>query len=313
MRKALRCYAAIRFFLIAAALSAWGLGGANAGDARAEIVATDLRFPEGTIFIGNDLYFVDYARSSVLRLVGGKTEAVWHQDGCGANGLVAVPDGLLVACFDSGLIVRISPAGATLTTIRADDHGQAFVAPNDLVADQKGGIYVSDSGIEPSRQGLLSVQRSGRARGGKRDSFCQWRRRIARWGHALRRRIRQPAKYWPSRSRQTDPCGQRAISFGFATFCPRAGVEPSRRTRSGSMCTGTSSLPYTTVVAWPSFRRPVGFLRCSTCHPSITPTLPSARMGRAFTSPRSTTTLKPPIAARSFGWPIRSCLSGASG
>ncbi len=154
MRKALRCYAAIRFFLIAAALSAWGLGGANAGDARAEIVATDLRFPEGTIFIGNDLYFVDYARSSVLRLVGGKTEAVWHQDGCGANGLVAVPDGLLVACFDSGLIVRISPAGATLTTIRADDHGQAFVAPNDLVADQKGGIYVSNSGSS-SRPGKV--------------------------------------------------------------------------------------------------------------------------------------------------------------
>jgi gluconolactonase len=146
MRKAPRFRAMIRIFLIAAALSTWSQGGANAGDVRAEIVATDLRFPEGTIFVGNDLYFVDYVRSSVLRLVGGKMETVWHQDGCGANGLVAVPDGLLVACFDGGTIIRISSPGATLTTIRADGHGQALVAPNDLAADQKGGIYVSDSG-----------------------------------------------------------------------------------------------------------------------------------------------------------------------
>jgi gluconolactonase len=146
MRKAFRCYAAIRIFLLAAALSTWGQGGATAGDVRAEIVATDLRFPEGTIFVGNELYFVDYARSSVLRLVGAKTETVWHQDGCGANGLVAVPAGLLVACFGNGTIVRISPAGATLATIRADDRGQPLVAPNDLATDQKGGIYISDSG-----------------------------------------------------------------------------------------------------------------------------------------------------------------------
>jgi gluconolactonase len=146
VRKARRSCAVIRFCLVAATLSTWGLGGAYAGDVRAEIVATDLRFPEGTIFVGNDLYFVDYARSSVLRLVGGKTETVWHQDGCGANGLVKVPGALLVACFDSGSIVRISSAGATLATIRADDRGQALVAPNDLTADQKGGIYVSDSG-----------------------------------------------------------------------------------------------------------------------------------------------------------------------
>lgn len=154
MQQALRCYAVIRIFLVAATLSTWNPCGANAGDVRAEIVATDLHFPEGTIFIGNDLYFVDYARSSVLRLVGGKTETVWHQDGCGANGLLAVPDGLLVACFDNGTIVRTSSAGATLMTIRLDDHGQALVAPNDLTADQKGGIYVSDSGSS-SRPGKV--------------------------------------------------------------------------------------------------------------------------------------------------------------
>jgi gluconolactonase len=150
----------VRIFIITATLSTWSLCRANAGDTRAEIVATDLRFPEGTIFVGNDLYFVDYVRSSVLRFVGGKTETVWHQDGCGANGLVAVPGGLWVACFDGGTIVRISPAGAILTTIRADDHGQALVAPNDLTADQKGGIYVSDSGSSSHPGKIIYLSRN---------------------------------------------------------------------------------------------------------------------------------------------------------
>ena len=124
----------------------WGQNGARADGQPAQTVVTDLQFPEGTIFIGDSLYFVDYARSSVLRLTGGKAEVVWQQPGCGANGLVAVPNGLLVACFDSGTIVGISTAGATLTTIRQDDHGKAFVAPNDLAADRNGGIYFSASG-----------------------------------------------------------------------------------------------------------------------------------------------------------------------
>jgi gluconolactonase len=132
--------------LIGAAISIGILHGARAESPRAEIAATGLLFPEGTIFVGSDLYFVDYARSDVLRLVGAKTEVVWHQDGCGANGLVAVIDGLLVACFDNGTVVHVSLGGATLTTIRQDVRGQALVAPNDLATDQKGGIYLSDSG-----------------------------------------------------------------------------------------------------------------------------------------------------------------------
>jgi hypothetical protein len=61
--------------------------------AGADIVATGFQFTEGTIFVGNTLYFVDYSASSVLRLTGNKVETVWHQNGCGANGLLQVPRG----------------------------------------------------------------------------------------------------------------------------------------------------------------------------------------------------------------------------
>jgi len=127
--------------------------------ADAEVVAKNLQFPEGTIFVGDTLYFVDYSTSDVLRLVGSpggtsgtsvtpRVETVWHQDGCGANGLVAVPDGLWVACYDSNTIVRISTDGKLLETIAQDDTGQPFLYPNDLAVDKKGGVYFTGSGSE---------------------------------------------------------------------------------------------------------------------------------------------------------------------
>jgi gluconolactonase len=151
----------IKIILVAAAVWIEGQSGARAGDSSVETVATNLQFPEGTIFIGDSLYFVDYARSNVLRLTGGRTEIVWHQTGCGANGLVAVSNGLLIACFDAGTIVRISMTGVTLNTFRRDNRGDAFESPNDLAADQKGGVYFSDSGSagHPGKVFYLSSDR----------------------------------------------------------------------------------------------------------------------------------------------------------
>jgi gluconolactonase len=138
---------ALRKVCLTALVSTVALGAALAPAADGvEVVATDLQFPEGTIFVGSTLYFVDYVSSDVLRLNGRKTEVVWHRDGCGPNGLAAVPAGLLVACYDSGTVVQISLDGKILETLRADDHGQPFVAPNDLATDARGGVYFTASG-----------------------------------------------------------------------------------------------------------------------------------------------------------------------
>jgi gluconolactonase len=114
----------------------------------ASVIATGLGFPEGPIFVGTTLYFVDYQTSDVLRLAGTKVEKLWHQDGCGANGLVRQADNLLVACYANGTVVRISQDGRLLKTIAHDDRGQVFNRPNDLAADAKGGIYFSASGSQ---------------------------------------------------------------------------------------------------------------------------------------------------------------------
>ena len=144
----------VRLFLLAAII---GASRAMAAD----LVVGDLQFPEGTIFVGPVLYFVDYGTSDVLRLVGGKAERVWHQPGCGANGLVQLGKTLLVACFENGTVVQITPDGKTLDTITKDVTGQGFVAPNDLVADAKGGVYFSASGSENVLGKLFYRQASG--------------------------------------------------------------------------------------------------------------------------------------------------------
>ena len=150
---------------IGAVLTTFAMSGmTNSYATGPEVAANSLQFPEGPIFVGNSLYFVDYATSDVLRLVGRKVEKVWHQEGCGANGLVQVPGGLLVACYDGGVVVRISLNGKTLETIGKDDKGLPFLFPNDLANDAHGGIYFSGSGSESSLGKVYYRSADGRVR-----------------------------------------------------------------------------------------------------------------------------------------------------
>ncbi len=142
----------IRSTLLALSLT---VGAAMAQTGPVEVIAGNLQFPEGTIFVGATPYFVDYSTSSVLRLVNGRVETVWRKPGCGANGLLQVPEGLLVACFDGGTVERISIEGRPQATIARDARGQPFVAPNDLAADPRGGVYFSASGAEGGTPGKI--------------------------------------------------------------------------------------------------------------------------------------------------------------
>jgi len=112
----------------------------------ASTVANGLQFPEGTIFVADTLYFVDYGRSDVLRLTGGATQVVWHRDGCGANGLVQSGGHLLVACYDSNAVLEITTDGQSIGTIATDDSGKPLIHPNDLTGDRHGGVYFTASG-----------------------------------------------------------------------------------------------------------------------------------------------------------------------
>jgi gluconolactonase len=111
-----------------------------------EVVAQGFGFVEGTIFVGDDLWFVDYDSSRVLRIRNGQVQTVWQENGCGANGLVQVGATVFVACYNNGTVAKISTDGGLLQRIRQDRDGHPFVAPNDLAVDTKGGVYFSASG-----------------------------------------------------------------------------------------------------------------------------------------------------------------------
>ncbi|WP_188080138.1 SMP-30/gluconolactonase/LRE family protein [Neorhizobium sp. P12A] len=142
-RAYLRCFAAL---LLSIACGAGNPVAASAAEGIEATVAKDIGFPEGTIFVGKQIYFVDYLRSNVLRLVDGRSKVIWHRQGCGANGLVQTAGGLIVACFDSGTLVVISLDGKTVTEVDQDQNGQFFEAPNDLAAAKDGNVYFSASG-----------------------------------------------------------------------------------------------------------------------------------------------------------------------
>jgi gluconolactonase len=146
----------MRIRLIFATLLLWLQVAAFAEPMQAEIVLTGLQFAEGTVFIGQSLYFVDYSASTVYRLDDKRATPVWHQDGCGANGLLSLGDGLLVACYDSGTIQKITLDGRTIQTIERDSKGAVLDRPNDLARGRNGGVYFTASGGDKGTQGKIN-------------------------------------------------------------------------------------------------------------------------------------------------------------
>ena len=135
-------------FTLIAMLALWhpAQAAVQASTPTVDVVAKGLQFPEGTVFVGDDLYFVDYGASAVYRLHEGRTAAVWHEAGCGANGLLPLAGHLLVACYDSGFVQSITLDGRLIHTTKQDAGGARFVHPNDLAARQGAGAYFTASG-----------------------------------------------------------------------------------------------------------------------------------------------------------------------
>jgi sugar lactone lactonase YvrE len=118
---------------------------AFAGDAK--VLKDDAAFPEGPCWHDGKLYYVEYGGHTVMTWDGKANQTFWRQDGCGPAAVVPVPNGdMLVTCYDSGEIVRISSGGKTTASYKKDHRGQAFVGPNDFAVDSKGGVYFTASG-----------------------------------------------------------------------------------------------------------------------------------------------------------------------
>jgi gluconolactonase len=126
-----------------------------------EIVAEGMQFPESPYWSEPDgcLYLVDWTADRVLRWRNGCLETCFDIPGGGPSGLWQDPQGKLwVTLYTRRKLAAFTPQGELLAEC-ADDQGEPFKGPCDLVCDSQGGVYFTDSGD------FEDDWRSGRAAG----------------------------------------------------------------------------------------------------------------------------------------------------
>jgi sugar lactone lactonase YvrE len=131
------------------------------------VIDSQAAYPEGPLWHGGALYYVEYAGPGVKRWDGKTTSVFWSGAHCGASGLIDYgADHLLVACYDANTLVEIDASGRTVRTFDKDSSGAPFVGPNDFAADGSGGVYFSASGVydlkAPITGAVLHLSADGR-------------------------------------------------------------------------------------------------------------------------------------------------------
>jgi gluconolactonase len=121
-------------------------GSAAAASAQLTPIDTEAHYPEGPLWRGDRLFYVEYSTNNIKTWDGKTTHVYWHKDGCGASSLIPFRDHLLVACYDGNYLAELDAGGKPLREVHTDHNGRTFTGPNDFAADGHGGIYFSASG-----------------------------------------------------------------------------------------------------------------------------------------------------------------------
>lgn len=127
-----------------------GIAGVLGAGAVPELVQEGFTFTEGPVGTADGgLYFSDIRVNKTYFLDPGGKISVVRENTNGANGLALTRDGeLLFAEGDARRITKRNRDG-TIVTLTLGPPGAPLLAPNDLIADAKGGIYFTDPGPRP--------------------------------------------------------------------------------------------------------------------------------------------------------------------
>jgi gluconolactonase len=125
-----------------------GLAPSQASTAALLVVDADASYPEGPIWQGGKLYFVEYGRGGIKVWDGKRVSELWRNEHCGPSGLYGYgKDHMLIACYDSNSLVELDEHGKEIRSIQRDSAGKNFVGPNDFASDGAGGVYFTASGV----------------------------------------------------------------------------------------------------------------------------------------------------------------------
>jgi gluconolactonase len=120
--------------------------------AQVELVKDGLSGLEGPVPSGDGgLYFTAIEENRIYKVApDGRTVSVWRENTNGTNGLFLLKDGRLIGAESGGKrIIAIAPNG-TVTALASASGGMPLRAPNDLIADGKGGVYFTDPAPRPA-------------------------------------------------------------------------------------------------------------------------------------------------------------------
>jgi gluconolactonase len=157
MQRMLLCLAVV---VAAATLLPWAqesrapqtaIPGVIAAGARVEEVRGGFKGLEGPVAAPDaGLFFSDIPASITYKLEPNGAINVWRAMTNGANGLHLARDGRLLAAEGAGRrIVAVAP-DKHVTPLATQFKGQPLRAPNDLIADGRGGIYFTDPAPRPA-------------------------------------------------------------------------------------------------------------------------------------------------------------------
>ena len=134
-----------------------GIAGVVAAGAEPQLVQEGFVFTEGPVGTPDGgLYFSDIRPNRIYRLdPNGKVDLVREQTN-GANGLAVTHEADLLAAEGDGKRISKRSRDGTLTTVTEGIAGKPFLAPNDLILDAKGGIYITDPGPRPVVAGRIA-------------------------------------------------------------------------------------------------------------------------------------------------------------
>lgn len=134
----------VALLFAAAAIPAAAQNGPPEG---AELIAENLKFPEGPVVDANGTLFFSDTRAGVIYTWDGTTLGKFFEDeDSGVNGLAMDADGVIYACGGTASsILKIRPDGEA-TTILTEVGGLPLNSPNDIVVDPRGNIFFSNPG-----------------------------------------------------------------------------------------------------------------------------------------------------------------------
>jgi gluconolactonase len=136
--------------VIATTVFAQGIPGVVAAGVQAEAVQENFTFTEGPVGRADgSLLFSDPRVSKTYLLdLAGKV-SVFRESTNGTNGLAFLKNGDLLGAEGDGKRISRRASDGKVSALTEGTIARPLMAPNDLIADRKGGVYFTDPGPRP--------------------------------------------------------------------------------------------------------------------------------------------------------------------